>query len=138
MLLSAPRARENQDGRRVVRPRAHSSRVGTCIGRALLLCGLLVAANGACGESHPEPAVKAAMVLRITGYVTWPEATPRQPLIIAVLGAGDVAASLRQLVSLRQAQEPAVEVRLVTHVGAARKAQVLYVGRGLRGNLRSQ
>jgi len=69
-------------------------------------------------EEHSPAAdeLEARFVLQLIRYVTWPEsALPKSsPLVLGILGDDGFAATLRRLSEGRQAQERAVEVRIVT------------------------
>lgn len=104
--------------------------------RALCTLGLMVAVTAAlAAQAFPETGVKAAFLLRFVEYVEWP-AAPQGPFVIAVLGRDGVAEHLRTLGGRALDGRP-VEIRAVTSPTDARGAQVLYVARGNRGDLRA-
>jgi hypothetical protein len=82
---------------------------------------------------YPEASVKAAFVLRFADYVEWPR-PPERNFVIAVLGRGDMAASLQALAT-RSAHGRPVQVRRIRRAEEARDAQILYVGSDRSGSL---
>jgi hypothetical protein len=88
------------------------------------------------GDFYSEESVKAAFVLRFTGYVTWPSPpTPTTPFRIAVLGDHAIATRLQSLVENRSLGARPIDVRQITSLAEARDAQLLYVGARRSGDL---
>ena len=102
----------------------------------LAACVLGAALPVIAANVYPEASVKAAFVLRFADYVEWPQA-PERNFVIAVLGRGDMAASLQELAT-RPAHGRPVQVRRIRHAEDARDAQILFVGNDHRsGSLRA-
>lgn len=80
----------------------------------------------------PEPAVKAALVIKILQYLDWSrapqEAQPADVLIIAVVDADAVANALKQLAAGDHGLDRRVEVRTYTRVEDISDCHVLYLG----------
>lgn len=81
------------------------------------------------GDVYSEEAVKAAFMLRFTGYVTWPgKSSNTTPFRIAVLGDKRMTARLRALVENRSVGGRPIEVNPISSMAEARDAQLLYIG----------
>jgi hypothetical protein len=92
---------------------------------AVLLCG-----SAGAQEAH-EYQVKAAYLSKFPSFINWPpRAGAPGPFVIAVIGANDVAAELRELTRGRSHEGRGIEVRELADAQAARDAQLLFVGRG--------
>jgi hypothetical protein len=86
---------------------------------------------------HAEDAVKAAFVLRFTGYVEWPEQSVSGGRFrIAVLGASEIGQNMQVLAQGRTVMNRPVEVRRINSLRDARDAQVIFIGPDRRGSLR--
>jgi hypothetical protein len=73
--------------------------------------------------------VKAAYLYRFASYVEWPvEASPSEPFIIAVAGAGGVAEQLDALSPSMTVRGRPVEVRRISQAKELRGVHVLFVG----------
>ncbi len=109
------------------------------VGRALIACLVLcLAALPAVAETYRAEAVKAAFLFRFTGYVDWPLQTLSQPMFtIAVLGSDPVAEELARLLPGHSIRNLPARARSVQSVEDLGDAQVLYVGPGYEGDLRS-
>ena len=101
---------------------------------ALLVVGALASAligasKGRAGEAHSEEAVKAAFLVRFTGYIDWPrDALGSGQFTIAVLGDPDVEYQLERLVPGHPIKNLPVQVRQIRSVRELGNAQVLFVG----------
>lgn len=105
--------------------------------RALLAGIALLAAFGA-GAQPLEHDVKAAFLYRFLSFVDWPAqafARADAPIVIGVLGADDVLASLEQAVQGRVAQGRPVQVRRLKEGERLTGVHVLFVGRAAMAQL---
>lgn len=118
----------------------HSMPAGLHLLRAMLTCSMLWAAASSTAlalETHSEQAVKAAFIYRFTAYVEWPgDCLGRERFTIAVLGDTEMAEALRGLTQGRALLNRPVQVRQVASLAEARDAQVMFVGRNRRSDLR--
>lgn len=110
--------------------------------RALMLAipWLLAAHLGSlrAAEPYSEDAIKAAYLYRFAAYVEWPpEASSSSTFTIAVLGSEAVAAQLERLLPGHLIKGRPAQVRVVHGVRALGDVQVLYIGPGYPGNVRS-
>jgi hypothetical protein len=121
-----------------LQPSANSAWLGSWL-QVMLLYALAASANVAQpAQPLPGESVKAAFVFRFAGYVTWPEqALPHDRFVIAVAGAPEVEQNLRALLDSRSLLKRPVQVRRVASIRDAVGAQILYVGRDLRGDRRT-
>lgn len=106
---------------------------------AILTCSVLWLASPVVValEAQPEHAVKAAFIYRFTAYVEWPgDCLGRERFTIAVLGDAGVAEALRGLTLGRALLNRPVQVRQVASLAEARDAQVTFIGRNRRTDLR--
>jgi hypothetical protein len=88
-------------------------------------------------EAISEDAVKAAYLYRIAGYVEWPAAAlTATHFTFATLGADNVAKELAKVLPQRSVADRPAQVQAVNTPGEADDAQVLYIGKGYRGDLR--
>jgi hypothetical protein len=81
-------------------------------------------------DSASEHDLKAAFVYNFAKFTTWPEgalASPSAPLVIGVLGDGQVAASLRSLTRNRLANGHPIEVRAIDPEAVPTDIRVLYI-----------
>jgi hypothetical protein len=86
---------------------------------------------------YRQESVKAAFVLRFSGYVTWSgKDLPGDKFTIAVLGADDVVQDLQTLAADYKVHGRPVEVRRVNSLHSATMAQIVYVGTNRRGDPR--
>lgn len=82
--------------------------------------------------------VKADYLHKFLGFVQWPagaQAGPDAPHVVAVLGADEVLAELKQLAAARGPVQPGgrpVEVRRVAPGDALQGVHLLHVGRGVQ------
>ena len=105
--------------------------------RAAWLCTLLgfAAAFNAFAEvrtEYAEPTVKAAFLLKFATYVEWPPqafTAPDAPIVIAVLGAEEVAFELTRMVPGRNVAGHPVSVRRIDDADALKGAHIVFVGR---------
>ena len=85
--------------------------------------------SAGCGDVYSEESVKAAFVLRFTGYVTWPAtAAATGPVRIVVLDDEVMASRLQVLVENRSLARRPFDVRSIRSLAEARDAHVLYIG----------
>jgi len=80
------------------------------------------------GQTNDE--IKAAHIFKFKKYVTWPEeALPEStPLVIGVVGADEVAATLDQLVAKQEnGKQPVIIKKLQTN-GSVNGIHLLYIG----------
>ena len=96
-----------------------------------VLPGPMVPPAGAQAASEHE--LKAAFLYHFTQFVEWPaEAFPRPdtPFLICVVGEGDVAEFLTELVAGEQIKGRAIEVRGYGRARDARGCHILFLGAG--------
>lgn len=79
------------------------------------------------GQSNDE--VKAAHIFKFHKYATWPvDALPESsPLVIGVVGAEEVAATLEQLAAKHEHSQPIIIQKLQTN-GSLNGIHLLYIG----------
>jgi len=80
------------------------------------------------GESTEE--IKAAHILRFQKYTTWPEeALPEStPLVIGVVGADEVAASLEHLAAKHEHSKQPIIIKKLQANGSLNGIHLLYIG----------
>jgi len=86
-----------------------------------------------------EAQVKAAYLYKFVGHIEWPPnafADAATPLVIGVVGAGDVADELNKLKPSRAANDRPVEVRVLKPGEPARGVQLIFVGSADTAQLR--
>jgi hypothetical protein len=102
--------------------------------RLALLCAAALAGWGAGAAEDPaslEQRVKAAFLYQFASYVEWPAqsfAQPDTPVTIAVMGAEQLAAELKQLSAGRTVGGRKVEVRQVRPGETLAGVHILFVG----------
>ncbi|MGV3592650.1 MAG: YfiR family protein [Gammaproteobacteria bacterium] len=96
---------------------------------ALLLTAPLWAETPAKAQSGPsEYDLKAAFVYQFLAYVTWPQSKPAEgPLIIGVVGAGELADNLAALAMERGFAARPIEIRRLSVDADPRDLHVLFV-----------
>jgi hypothetical protein len=93
-------------------------------------------APSAKAETTGEIAVKAAFLLNMVRFVTWPEdafSSPDSNLVIEILGDPEFAEVARRVVDGKSVRNRLVEVRFSPDFDPASKAHVLFVGAAQRG-----
>jgi hypothetical protein len=104
-----------------------------CAGLLPMLCAPALSAD----ELYSVDAVKAAFLMRLTGYVQWPaQNPPALPFTIAVLGADGLAAQLQMLLRERHVRDSPAEVRQIRSIQELGNAQVVYLGSDIDLKLR--
>lgn len=95
----------------------------------LLLTAPLWADTPAQAQSGPsEYDLKAAFVYQFLAYVTWPQSKPAEgPIIIGVVGAGELADNLAALAMERGFAARPIEIRRVSIDADPREFHVLFV-----------
>jgi hypothetical protein len=104
---------------------------------AMLGYSLVLAAWSAPGPAsddapQPEYGIKAAFLYKFLSYVDWRQGTFRDaaaPIVIGVIGANDVADSLRSLTAGRAVGDRPVDVRQLRPGDALNDVHLLFVGR---------
>lgn len=102
--------------------------------RVGLLCAALLASWGAGAAEDAaslEQRVKAAFLYQFASYVEWPALSfvqPDTPVTIAVMGAEQLAAELKQLAAGRTVGGRKVEVRQVRPGEALAGVHILFIG----------
>lgn len=92
-------------------------RASTMALTAVLVMILAAAAGaGTMGNSDVETRIKAAFIYNFARFVEWPARPGAGPVRIGVLGHGDLAAPLEELVRGKTANGRAIEV---SHIGVA-------------------
>lgn len=100
--------------------------------------GFLVACAAGAQAPPQEHEVKAAFLYKFLSFVEWPAqsfARADSPIVIGVLGADEVHASLEQAVQGRLAQNRPVQVRRLKDGERPAGLQVLFVGRAATASL---
>jgi hypothetical protein len=98
---------------------------------ALTLAGLWVASGlaSAATAGYPEDAIEAAFLYRFADFVSWPPtAGARRQFTIAVLDDDTLAEDLERMPPQGALKGRRVRIRRITDIGAARDAQILYIG----------
>ena len=104
---------------------------GRALGAALAICALTafsVASARASGPSYD--ATRAAFVLLVSKYVTWPAAafsSPSAPIVVAVIGNPALAAKLRTLASSQLVEERPFEIRSAANAASCAGAHIVFV-----------
>ena len=102
--------------------------------RLVLLCATVLVASGASAAEDAaslEQRVKAAFLYQFASYVEWPAlafAQPETPVTIAVMGAEQLAAELKQLSAGRTVGGRKVEVRQVRPGETLAGINILFIG----------
>jgi hypothetical protein len=118
-------------------PRLPSNRTMTALAIALgalllaLVCLQAVGAQSGADGAIQERSVKAAFLVKFLGYVDYPDNVAPgtgEPLVIGVLGAGDVAEELRRITAGRSMNGRAVTVRKLRAGDALGKVHMLFIG----------
>jgi hypothetical protein len=118
-------------------------RFGRCMSAGAVLLQLVagslaVIAPAHAADGYSEDAVKAAYLYRFAGYVDWPDqGAGSEPFTIAVLGSPAVVQELRRLLPNLSVNHHPAEVREVRGLHDLGRAQILYVGAGHAGILRT-
>jgi len=119
--------------RRLARERLRWRAVALCvIGYWLVLVAW--SAPGPAPDDAPQPefGIKAAFVYKFLGYVEWRAGAlgdAGAPIVIGVIGANDVAESLRALTAGRAVGDRPVEVRRLRPGESIADVHLLFVGR---------
>ena len=101
------------------------------LARLALAGALLGFAPGAAAQAT-EAAIKAAFLYKFAGYVEWPAAASAasdSPLVIATLGADDVATELETAVGSRTVNGRRVTVRRLKEGESPQGVHLLFIGR---------
>jgi hypothetical protein len=96
----------------------------------ILITLALLAPSAAVAEFEQD--VKAAFLFKFLSYIEWPGSAlgnPENPLVIGVLGAEEVCASLKQIVQGRQAQGRPIDVRCLKEGKSVAGVHMLFVGK---------
>lgn len=91
------------------------------------------------GAGDIEYQIKAAYLYKFAAYVEWPSAAfaeANTPVIIAVVGADDVAAALNNIKAGQMVNNRAVQVKLLKPGDPLTGVQILFIGRQESGHLR--
>ncbi len=105
---------------------------------ALLGVATAYAPAGLATDAYSEEAVKAVFLSRFAGYVEWPPAAAADaPFTIAVLGADGVAAELQRLLPNYPIHQRPAQVRRLRRVSELGDAQILYIGPGRGGDIKT-
>jgi len=103
---------------------------------ALTVMMLAVPTGRACAATYSEDAVKAVFLYRFTGYVQWPAPMANAAqFTIAVLGADDVAARLKEFLPEQRIQGKPARVTTIDALQEIGDAQMLYIGPEFTGSL---
>lgn len=100
-------------------------------GHAACADELAVSATSVAAESLPrEYQLKAAFLYNFTKFIDWPGASfssPRDPIVIGVLGPAEFSVALERIVRDRQVNGRAILVKRVAAADGARAVHVLFV-----------
>jgi len=104
-----------------------------CLAYALVIAAWSAPAPGS-GETpaQSEQSVKAAFLFKFLSYVDWRAGTfaePSSPIVIAVMGADDIADALNVVVGGRKVGEHPVEIRHVRPTDPLDGVHMLFIGR---------
>lgn len=98
----------------------------------LLLAALALAPGVPAQQSAAEASVKAAFLFKFAGYVEWPPqafASADAPIVIAVIGADDVAAELERIVPGRIVNGHPIAVKRIADLDSLKGTHVVFIGR---------
>jgi hypothetical protein len=112
-------------GKRFSARRAFRSSLGC--GLVAALCALLVPGVRAAGDSDLEARLKAAYIYNFARFVEWPARANRGVLRIGVIGQGDLALPLEQLVRGKTANGRPIEVARVGALTGADCCEILVI-----------
>lgn len=104
-----------------------------CLGYLLVLAAWSAPSPG--GDDmplQPEQGIKAAFLYKFLGYVEWRPgalADPASPIVVGVLGAGDIAEALRALARGRMVGDHPIEILRVAPGDSLEGLHMLFVGR---------
>jgi hypothetical protein len=101
------------------------------LARFSLLALAFVVPMPATAQEASESAVKAALLYKFASYVEWPvDAFPSAaaPLVIAAMGADDVATELEQLAKGRSVNNRPIQVRRVGDGESLAGSHIVFVG----------
>ena len=106
----------------------------------LWICGLFSSSYAAAQAdvSPGEIQIKAAFLYKFTGYVEWPKSSfkdANSPIIIAVVGADEIADELRHMVSGRTVQSRPLTVIEVNKESDLNGVHMLFIGRDASARL---
>jgi hypothetical protein len=104
----------------------------------VFVCYSAVGAQSGAAEVNLERNVKAAFLYKFLGYVDYPEAAvpaAGEPLVIAVLGADEVAEELARISAGRSMHGRAVAVRKLRAGEAPGRVHMLFIGDGDAGEV---
>ena len=107
------------------------SRAAPIAALALTLAGFWVASGRASAASpgYPQDAIEAAFLYRFADFVSWPPtAGARREFTIAVLDDDTLAGDLERMPAQGVLKGRRVRIRRISDIGAARDAQILYIG----------
>jgi hypothetical protein len=118
---------------RIARPGTPWRLVAICLlGYLLVITAWSAPAPAPDDAPQPEYGIKAAFLYKFLGYVEWRPgafAQPASPIVIGVIGANDIADSLRTIVAGRTAGNRPVEVRRMRVGDPLDDVHMLFVGR---------
>jgi hypothetical protein len=118
---------------RIARNRAPWRLFSRCmLGYLLVLVAWSAPGPAADDAPQPEYGIKAAFLYKFLSYVDWRPGTfaqPGSPIVIGVIGANDIADSLRTITAGRTAGDHPVEVRRLRASDALDDVHMLFVGR---------
>ena len=101
---------------------------------ALACASALLFSQGYAQPDEPAPAeteIKAAFLYKFAGYVEWPQSSlgeAERPITIGIVGADQIAAELRRIVTGRTVQGRTLAVRAVANESDTRDIHVLFIG----------
>ena len=97
----------------------------------LLLVMLTWAADAHAGTTEISSQIKAAYLYKFATYVEWPLSAYEQsntPLVIAIIGADDIADNLSQIKSNNNSPWQSIEVRIVKPGESLAGIHILFIG----------
>jgi hypothetical protein len=104
----------------------------------LLALFALAGVPAARAQGVGEPELKAAFLLNFARYVQWPAdafASADAPLLIGVIGDGQVASAIESLVKGERAGSHPIGVQRLGSAAAAKSCQLVFIGGGSSSQL---
>jgi uncharacterized protein DUF4154 len=92
-----------------------------------LALAVTVGMAGGQGSAEVEMHLKAAFIYNFARFIEWPGSAPAGPVRIGVLGRGNLAAPLREVIHGKSANGHPVEVATIASVADADRVQILLI-----------
>jgi hypothetical protein len=91
-------------------------------------CAAIYPASGVAQASFTADEVKAGFLYHFSAFVSWPEATPADAIVIGMLGGDEVEAELRRIVAAKGSPARTISVRRLRPGDDPAGVHILYVG----------